>query len=58
MFPLKAQDFLSRGVPKGPPMGAALRAAEQAWVDADFPDDRAAIEAIAERAAQDNKISG
>ena len=58
MFPLKAQDFLSRGVPKGPPMGAALRAAEQAWVDADFPDDRAVIEAIAERAAQDNKISG
>ena len=58
MFPLKAQDFLSRGVPKGPPMGAALRAAEQAWVDADFPDDRAAIEAIAERAAEDNKISG
>ena len=58
IFPLKAQDFLSRGVPKGPPMGAALRAAEQAWVDADFPDDRAAIEAIAERAAQDNKISG
>ena len=58
IFLLKAQDFLSRGVPKGPPMGAALRAAEQAWVDADFPDDRAAIEAIAERAAQDNKISG
>ena len=58
IFPLKAQDFLSRGVPKGPPMGAALRAAEQAWVDADFPDDRAAIEAIAERAAKDNKISG
>ena len=58
IFPLKAQDFLSRGVPKGPPMGAALRAAEQAWVDADFPDDRAVIEAIAECAAQDNKISG
>ena len=58
IFPLKAQDFLSRGVPKGPPMGATLCAAEQAWVDADFPDDRAAIEAIAERAAQDNKISG
>ena len=57
LFPLKAQDFFSRGVPKGPPMGAALRAAEQAWVDADFPDDRAAIEAIAERAARDNKLS-
>jgi hypothetical protein len=30
----------------------ALRAAEKAWVAADFPSDREAIEAIAERAAQ------
>jgi poly(A) polymerase len=55
MFPLKAQDFFSRGVPKGPQMGAALRSAEQAWIDADFPDDRAVIEAIAARAAENNK---
>src|SRR3984957_19840232 len=40
-FPLKAADFLNRGVPKGPDMGAVLRAAEQAWVDADFPEARA-----------------
>jgi poly(A) polymerase len=46
-FPLKAADFLNRGVPKGPEMGAALRSAEQAWIDADFPEDRAAIDAIA-----------
>jgi poly(A) polymerase len=51
-FPLKAADFLSRSVPKGPEMGAALRAAEQAWIDADFPEDRAAIDAIADRAAR------
>jgi poly(A) polymerase len=51
-FPLKAADFLSRGVPKGPEMGAALRAAEQAWIDADFPEDRAAIEAIADHIVQ------
>jgi poly(A) polymerase len=51
-FPLKAADFLNRGVPKGPAMGAALRAAEQAWIDADFPMDRAAIDAIAEEAAR------
>jgi poly(A) polymerase len=50
-FPLKAADFLGRGVPKGPEMGAALRAAEQAWIDADFPADRAVIDAIADRAA-------
>jgi len=51
-FPLKGADFSSRGVPKGPDMGAALRAAEQAWIDADFPADRAAIDAIADRAAR------
>jgi poly(A) polymerase len=51
-FPLKAADFLNRGVSKGPEMGAALRAAEQAWIDADFPEDRAAIDAIADRAAR------
>jgi poly(A) polymerase len=51
-FPLKAADFFSRGVPKGPEMGAALRAAEQAWIDAEFPEDRAATDAIADRAAK------
>lgn len=56
-FPLKAADFLSRGVPKGPEMGAALRAAEQAWIDADFPEDRAAIDAIADRAARQTPAS-
>ena len=52
-FPLKAVDFLSRGVPKGPEMGAALRAAEQAWIEADFPENRVVIDAIANRAAQE-----
>jgi poly(A) polymerase len=51
-FPLKAADFIRRGVPKGPALGSAIRAAEQAWIDADFPSDAAAIEAIAEKAAQ------
>ncbi len=52
MFPLKAADFFSRGVPKGPEMGAALRVAEQAWIDADFPVERAALDTIAERTVQ------
>jgi poly(A) polymerase len=56
-FPLKAADFLSRGVPKGPEMGAALRSAEQAWIDGDFSEDRAAIEAIADRAARQTPAS-
>jgi poly(A) polymerase len=57
-FPLKAADFIRRSVPKGREMGAALRAAEQAWIDADFPPDRAAIDAIADRAAQQALASG
>jgi poly(A) polymerase len=49
-FPLKAADFMSRGVPKGPRLGAVLRAAEEAWIAEGFPDDAAALAAIAERA--------
>ncbi len=51
VFPLKAADFMRRGVAAGPALGVALRAAEEAWVAADFPMDEAAIEAIADRAA-------
>jgi hypothetical protein len=49
-FPLKAADFVARGVPKGPRLGAVLRAAEEAWIAAGFPDDAAALTAIAEKA--------
>jgi poly(A) polymerase len=50
IFPLKAEDFLKRGVPRGPALGAALREAEEAWIAKDFPADAAAIEEIAEGA--------
>jgi poly(A) polymerase len=49
-FPLKAADFMARGVAKGPALGAALRAAEEAWIARDFPMDRAALAKIAEAA--------
>ncbi|MGL1784035.1 hypothetical protein ACSTG0_23515, partial [Vibrio parahaemolyticus] len=39
VFPLKSADFVSRGVEKGPALGAAMRTAEQAWIAADFPMD-------------------
>jgi poly(A) polymerase len=52
VFPLKAADFMTRGIAAGPAMGAALRAAEDAWVAADFPVDRAGVDAIADKAAQ------
>jgi poly(A) polymerase len=51
-FPLRATDFINRGVPKGPAMGAVLRVAEQAWIDTDFPSDAVAIDAIADAAAR------
>ncbi len=57
-FPLKAADFTRRGVPAGPPLGVALRAAEAVWIAADFPADRAAIEAIADSVAQQTPASG
>jgi poly(A) polymerase len=37
VFPLKAQDFIKRGVERGPALGAAMRIAEEAWIAADFP---------------------
>jgi len=51
VFPLKAADFIARGVAKGPALGAALRAAEEAWIAQDFPMDAAALAKIAETAA-------
>jgi len=57
-FPLKSGDFISRGLPAGPTLGAAMRAAKEAWIAADFPEGRDAIDAIAERAARDATASG
>ena len=49
-LPLKAADFIRRGVPKGPRLGAVIAAAEAAWIADDFPSDPAARAAIAEAA--------
>jgi poly(A) polymerase len=50
VFPIKAADFMARGVEKGPVLGAALAAAQEAWIAADFPADDKALAAIIERA--------
>jgi poly(A) polymerase len=52
VFPLKAADFMKRGVEKGPALGAALRAAEAAWIAAGFPMDANALASISEVAAK------
>jgi len=42
-FPLRAADFIERGVEKGPSLGAALARAEEAWIAAGFPLEREAL---------------
>jgi poly(A) polymerase len=49
-FPLKAADFIARGIAEGPGLGQVLALAEDAWLAADFPLDEPAIEAIADQA--------
>ena len=49
-FPLRAKDFIKRGAEPGPRLGAALAAAEEAWIAAGFPSDKAAIAALADAA--------
>jgi len=51
-FPLRAADFVRRGVAKGPALGGALRAAEEVWIAAGFPTDAADVAAIADAAAR------
>ena len=51
-FPLKAADFMQRGLAQGPALGAALAAAERAWVSAGFPQERPALDDIADAAAK------
>jgi len=46
-FPLKAADFIARGIAEGPALGHVLKLAEEAWLAADMPIDRAALDALA-----------
>ncbi len=50
-FPLHAADLMARGIEKGPRVGAALRAAEEAWIAKDFPTDDATLARLADEAA-------
>jgi poly(A) polymerase len=49
-FPLKAADFIARGMAEGPALGQALALAEDAWLAADFPREETALAAIADQA--------
>jgi poly(A) polymerase len=49
-FPLKAADFIARGMAEGPALGQVLALAEDAWLAADFPCEATALAAIADQA--------
>jgi poly(A) polymerase len=51
-FPLKGADFMQRGVTQGPALGAALAAAERAWIAAGFTQERRALDDIADAAVK------
>jgi poly(A) polymerase len=46
-FPLRAADFMARGIAEGPALGHVLTLSEDAWLAAGFPLDEAALQAIA-----------
>jgi tRNA nucleotidyltransferase/poly(A) polymerase len=48
-FPLKAADFIARGIASGPALGHVLALAEDAWLAAEFPLDQAALTVIADQ---------
>ena len=52
-FPLRAADFIARGVPKGRQIGLALRAAEAAWVAANYPSNPSELERLSDAAASE-----
>jgi tRNA nucleotidyltransferase/poly(A) polymerase len=48
-FPLRAADFIARGIAEGPALGHVLVLAEDAWLTADFPEEAPALHAIADQ---------
>jgi poly(A) polymerase len=48
-FPLKAADFVARGIAEGPALGRVLALAEDAWLAANFPADEAALKGVADQ---------
>jgi poly(A) polymerase len=49
-FPLRAADFIARGIAEGPALGRVLALAEDAWLAADFPLDEPALKTVADQA--------
>lgn len=56
-LPVNGADFVARGVPPGPAMGAALRRFEEAWIAADFPSGADEIARMADAAAKGSQLA-
>ena len=60
VFPLKAADFIARGIAEGPALGHVLTLAEDAWLAMQFPLEEAALKSIADdtvaRFARDHRL--
>ncbi|MEM9234055.1 MAG: CCA tRNA nucleotidyltransferase [Pseudomonadota bacterium] len=50
VLPLKGADFVRRGLPKGPRIGAALKHFESRWIATGFPEDQETIDRLASEA--------
>ena len=48
-FPLRASDFIARGIAEGPALGHVLTLAEDAWLAANFPLDPQVLSGIADQ---------
>lgn len=57
VFPIKAADFMARGMAQGPALGVAMRAAEQAWIAAGFPMESEALERLAAAVMQAHPVT-
>ena len=49
-FPLRAADFIARGMEKGPVLGSALARSEEMWIREGFPMERRALDRIVNEA--------
>ncbi len=52
IMPYSGGDLLALGIPPGPRVGRTLRAFEAWWIEADFPSDKAALDARLARLAE------
>jgi len=56
--PFRASDFFAHGIPKGPALGAALKALQALWIRAGFPTDPHDVALLIAQACETHEDSG